>query len=290
MTAAAQGDGHVHLQLGVYVLGALPADEEFTVAQHLVGCSECTSAAADLAEVRGLLDRLDERGVSRLLEGAAAAALAPTPPAAGSVPPVPAQSAPALSDSPQSDPTLPDPTQPDPTRPDSTLTDTTRPDTARRDAARPGAGRPGSTAPSGVRPGGSRRRWSRHPRVLVAALVFTLAVGISVGTWLNNRGPADIQLAGSQTDTRSGVSITVTVTSLPGGSRVRAEIEGLTVGESYRLYAVDNQGKSQLAAAWTAQDQANAVGGDVTTPIGAITEVTLFHSSDPVVTVRLTQA
>ena len=55
------GDGgagmtHVHEDIGAFVLGALDADGEKRVREHLAACPECAAAHAELAGIPGLLD------------------------------------------------------------------------------------------------------------------------------------------------------------------------------------------------------------------------------------------
>jgi hypothetical protein len=120
-------------------------------------------------------------------------------------------------------------------------------------------------------------------------VLVALAVGVGIGAWLGGREPVDIRLAGAQTDTHSGVSVRVTVVGAPRGARVDAVVEGLTVGQPYRLYVIGDRGESQVAAAWTAQDTRHGVGGDVTISIDRITAVTLFRVDEALVTVRLVE-
>ncbi|WP_327006904.1 zf-HC2 domain-containing protein [Dactylosporangium sp. NBC_01737] len=256
---AEQGDGHVRLQLGAYVLGALPADEELAVTQHLAECSQCADIATDLTDVRRVLDRLDGSGVARLLEAVAAPPISPAPTHS-----VPAQAGPT-----QAGLALPSP-------------------------ARPAADSPGKSAPPpGRPPGGPRRRRARPTRVVVSAVALALAVGISIGAWLGAKEPVNVRLAGNDTDTQSGVSVSVTVVGEPDGARVEAVVEELTVNQSYRLYALGDRGESQLAVSWTAQNRVHSVGGNVTIPINRITAVTLFRANDTandaLVTVRLSK-
>ncbi len=255
----ASGDGHVQLQLGAYVLHALAADEEQDVAAHLAVCPSCMAEAAELAQVRRMLDRLNDHSVARLLAAAAPAEVRPAedPRAEDS----PAEASPA--------------------------------DAA---AARmPGRHREGLSprgAISALRPPARpehRRRLRRPSRSVLAAILVALAVGVGIGAWLGGRAPVDIRLAGAQTDTQSGVSVRVTVVSTPAGARVDAVVEGLTVGEPYRLYVTGDRGESQVAAAWTAEDTRHGVGGDVAIPIDRITTVTLFVADAALVTVRLSE-
>ena len=47
---------HVHEDIGAFVLGALDADAEKRVREHLATCHECAAAHAELAGLAGLLD------------------------------------------------------------------------------------------------------------------------------------------------------------------------------------------------------------------------------------------
>jgi hypothetical protein len=47
---------HVHEDIGAFVLGALDADAEKRVREHLSSCQECAAAHAELAGIPGLLD------------------------------------------------------------------------------------------------------------------------------------------------------------------------------------------------------------------------------------------
>lgn len=57
-TEAAEGGGHVQLQLGAYVLGGLSAAEEADVRAHLDRCVRCRAAHEELAVVPPWLDLL----------------------------------------------------------------------------------------------------------------------------------------------------------------------------------------------------------------------------------------
>ena len=53
------GCGHIRMDLGGYVLGALEPDEAAAVREHLERCSECVAEHARLAELPGLLALAD---------------------------------------------------------------------------------------------------------------------------------------------------------------------------------------------------------------------------------------
>src|SRR4051794_41138634 len=69
MDRAGEAHPHVHEQLGVYVLGALPPAEAAAVERHLEGCPSCTEQALNLVEVRDLLGRLRPRDVAAIIGG-----------------------------------------------------------------------------------------------------------------------------------------------------------------------------------------------------------------------------
>ncbi|MGW1056734.1 anti-sigma factor family protein [Micromonospora rubida] len=56
---------------GAYVLGALGPAERAAYERHLAGCDSCREAVAEIAVLPGLLGRLDQAGLARLLEPAA---------------------------------------------------------------------------------------------------------------------------------------------------------------------------------------------------------------------------
>jgi hypothetical protein len=61
------GDQHVRLDLGLYALGALSADEAATVERHLGRCVPCSDEAAGLAEVCNRLAYLCPHEIAQLL-------------------------------------------------------------------------------------------------------------------------------------------------------------------------------------------------------------------------------
>jgi hypothetical protein len=302
MTTAEHGAEHVQHLLGAYVLSALPADEDLVVSRHLAVCRRCADEAADLQDVRRLLDRLDDDRVARLLE------------AVGRTPSKADMSGPDVT---EPDVTRPDVTGPQVTEPQVTEPQVTEPQVTEPEAARPAPASPGApipdtpvipsrrrssptpdgpTGPPGTRPsspGRDRRRrpgrrWTRPSRLVLAALTITLAIGVGLGGWLANRDPVRIQLAGTQTNTQIGISVAVTVVGTGNGSRVDAHVEGLTVGQAYQLVAVGDRGESQTAVAWTARDRTHGVGGEVAIAIDRLTAVTLIQADGRVlVTVRL---
>jgi hypothetical protein len=58
MVSAANGDGHVQLLLGAYVLGGLTASQEAAVRAHLERFARCRAEHDELAVVPSWLDLL----------------------------------------------------------------------------------------------------------------------------------------------------------------------------------------------------------------------------------------
>jgi anti-sigma factor RsiW len=244
----AHGDEHVEHELGVFVLGLLPVEEEQAIADHLAGCARCQAETAELRQVRALLDRLDDSSIAQLRQLSRDTDPESTPP-----------------------PDVAPPREANPAR--------DRPATVSGPPGRPGSSGPPS------RP--SRRRPIRL-RVVLAALVVTLVAGVGLGSWLTSQAPVDIRLAGTQWDNQTGVSASVTVVPASGGSHVDATVRGLVAGEAYRLYAVGNRGDSEVVAEWVSTGSVEGVAGEITITTDRLTAVTLTRRDETVLlTVRL---
>lgn len=59
--------GHVRLELGVYVLGAIAAADRSAVGAHLACCADCRDELAELAGLPGLLSRVSPDNAERLV-------------------------------------------------------------------------------------------------------------------------------------------------------------------------------------------------------------------------------
>jgi hypothetical protein len=68
MTRPAPDHGHLHDQLGLYVLGALPEEERILVEAHLATCPDCRTIDVELGEVRAVMDRLTPDELHRLAD------------------------------------------------------------------------------------------------------------------------------------------------------------------------------------------------------------------------------
>ena len=64
---------------GVYVLGALAPAQRLAFESHMAGCADCRAEVNELAVLPGLLGRLDEPAVARVVERLDEAAVAGTP-------------------------------------------------------------------------------------------------------------------------------------------------------------------------------------------------------------------
>lgn len=58
MVSAAEGDGHVRMLLGAYVLGGLSAHEASAVRRHLMCCAGCQAEHDELASMTSALELL----------------------------------------------------------------------------------------------------------------------------------------------------------------------------------------------------------------------------------------
>lgn len=236
MATPSADDEHVQLQLGLYVLGMLPDDEHFLVDEHLALCAACRADFAAVSDARAFLDRLTPAQAAALADEFSpperrqdGAVPRPTrEPAAGAM--APARPAPAPR------PSAPQTPRGGPSRPASAATAR-----GRRDPAR-----------------------GRRPfRLVLSATAAALVIGIGVGAWLISATPVAITLAGSETNTATGVSMSVSVVERDGASHVDASVTGLTKGRDYQLYAVDVRGLTVVVTRWVATEDRHTVAGEV---------------------------
>ena len=237
MTRSANDDEHVLLQLGFYVLGALPADEHRAVIEHLGRCRDCYAESVELSEVPLFLSLLTTEDVEEL---ARALADSPEPSAAAGAVPAPR--------------VLPAPDQPFESPATAPSGRPSRPPSVDSTRSRPGRGRLWLTR---------RPRFTTRSRLVVSAIAVALVMGVGIGVWLNDSGPQAITLAGSQTDSTTGVTMSVTVVGQAGESHVEATVTGLQAGLGYQLYAVDRHGDTSVVARWTADGGPYTFSGDI---------------------------
>jgi hypothetical protein len=77
-----------------------------------------------------------------------------------------------------------------------------------------------------------------------------LALGVGIGVRLASTGPTVVTLAGTETDTVTGATMSVTVTGADNEAHVNASMKGLPAGVEYELYAVDATGRTQVIDRW----------------------------------------
>jgi hypothetical protein len=241
MTRPANGDEHVQLQLGLYVLGGLSPDEHLAVTEHLHRCAECRAESIELGEVPAFLSMLTPEDVDQLARefgsrGAGRSVPAPRPPTTG------------------------------------------RPPSGGRGVAGPGRPR-------------TNRALTGRARFVLSAIAVALVAGIGLGLWLRPGAPVAVTLAGSDTNTVTGVTMSVTVTGQSGGSHVDATIKGLHPGTEYQLYVVDVHGQTTIVAHWVAGDGPYSYSGDMPAPTDGIAFFTVTQTDGSVVvTVRVARS
>jgi hypothetical protein len=220
----------VQVQLGLYVLGGLSPGESAAVEKHLEECAGCRAESAKLYQVPAFLSLLTPEQVRSLSDN---------------FPPTREEEDPAsTSGMPWSEA---QPSRP-PVRVGSRSSVTNQMPPSR-------GGRHG-------RASGSMR--SRRRTALWLAMTATaLVLGVGIGLRLASDTPTVIELAGTETDTVTGVSMSVTVVGSDVSSHVSTTIKGLRPGVEYKLIAVESSGRTQVIAHWFAEDRPYAYAGDV---------------------------
>jgi hypothetical protein len=212
----------------LYVLGALSSVESGAVEEHLAGCAECRAECRELSEVPAFLSLLTQEDVRSLADEFA--------PRTQDIKEFAAVPAPRVqAGAPPSRP----PTGPTTTHP--------RPSGDQRRLPKPA----------------NLRRPRHRSRFVLAAVALALIAGVSLGLELASNSPSAVTFAGSETNTVTGVTMSVTVVGVANGSHVTATVKGLHPGVEYNLYAVDSQGHTQTVAQWLAEDKPYAYAADV---------------------------
>ena len=158
-------DDHFQLRLGLFVLGALPLDEHLAVEEHVAQCPSCRAECDELSEVPALLSLLSEEDIRTLAEE-----FAPARGRRGVAADSPPVTALVFSDlSPPSTPHR---------RPKYDISG------PRRQAGRTRGVRRRVAA---ALPSGGRRR------LVLAAIMVTLAAGVGMGAWLQTSGAEPAQ-------------------------------------------------------------------------------------------------
>jgi Putative zinc-finger len=276
MTQPPNADEHVQLQLGLYVLGALTPEEHIAVDEHLARCAQCSAESEELAEVPPFLALITADDVDELTREPRP----PTPFRGRPVRTVPARATAATRAPVTGDPALDGPAGPN-GEPDRG-TGPGRP-------ARP-TNRPSTPTPAG-RPGRRSRGAGSRSRLVLSAIAVALVVGVAIGVWLRSSDPVPITLAGSDTNTVTGVSMSVTVVGHGDQSHVDASVRGLRSGGQYQLYAVDSHGQTSVVARWVAGVPPYAYSGDLQVSTDDLAFFTVTQSDGAVVvTVRVARS
>jgi hypothetical protein len=114
------------------------------------------------------------------------------------------------------------------------------------------------------RPPRKRSRGVLHGyKFVVYAAVISLLVGIVTGVVLRPGASDAITLAGTDSDTVSGVRMSITAVGQGGSSRVTADIAGLRPSLEYRLYAVAASGDTREVTRWVGGEGRHRFDGDV---------------------------
>jgi anti-sigma factor RsiW len=241
MSQLGSRDDHFH-RLGLFVLGALPLDEHLAVEEHVAQCPRCQAECDELSEVPAFLSVLSEEDIRMLAEEFAPERDTPPVPKRH---PVVDRSAGLVRPAPPSMPTR---------------------------SSRPGDSPPGRHArprrsvrdrvAASLPPGG-------RGRLVVAAIMVTLAVGIGIGTWLQTSGSGPfvpVTFAAAATDGATGASVSIVVTGKGNGAHVEATVGGLRAGVQYQLFAVTVRGETEVATRWIGADGQSTVTADLDRP------------------------
>ena len=278
MTTVESGDEHVRLKLGLYVLGGLAPAESSAVEDHLATCAWCHAEATELGEVREFLDVLTTADIDEIAtsdrdrmirESAATSATWATNPASAHRSPL-ARAMPA---------------PPSPPNRHAAPGNTGPRSTARGKPARPG---PGNVGPDRAT---RHRRPAYRYRLVAAAIALALVVGVGLGVWFNSGTPMEVTLAGSGTNSATGVGMSVKVVGNAAGSHIEAAVTGLEPGVVYQVYAVSAGGDTQVAIRWIGAVPDQTVTGDSPIRTADLAFVTLTRGDGGVlVTVRVARS
>ncbi|MFF5173323.1 zf-HC2 domain-containing protein [Micromonospora sp. NPDC000089] len=289
-----------HEALALYLLDALDETDRVAFEDHLAGCDECLSAAADLGGVTsglGGLSAADWDGFalppasvlppaavprpSAAPDSATAVVREPATPAAGEAAiPAGPDSAPGVAVA-EAPPVVPRST-PDS---DGTAGPDGGPVTTGRRLVRPGRGPDGGTtgparaSGGGSRPGGGRSRvLSARRRLLLwagaVALAAVVLTGGIVATVGGGGGRDDLVLTATGEAPGAGVGLSVSITTHEGqGSTIRITATGLRPGLRYRLFAVTRDGVTHPVRDWTAATGPQVVTGELSPPVDQLSFV-----------------
>ncbi len=231
-------DGHVRDSLGLYAMGALSESQASEVEAHLSQCELCQNDGSELQEIAVAFALISAEEAEDIVASSA-------------------------NDGRRYERTMPAPARPS----GREQPHSRRPSTG----VRPGSDRPAATARS-------PRRWRRslqnvmvHTRVLVAAGLFALVVGFTVGLALKGFGEAPAEAAAAYADDQAtGVTLSVNAFGRDAQTSIRAMVDGLPAGHTYRLFVVTADGMSHLVEQWVSTAGERTIERDVAVPIGSL--------------------
>lgn len=142
--------------------------------------------------------------------------------------------------------------------------------------------------PATARPGRWRRRrqlilW--HARAAVAAAVFAMIIGFSVGMLLKafNSGAPIATAAAQADDQNTGVSLSASASGHGNGVSIHATVDGLEPRKAYHLFVVTGDGVAHLVQQWSSPDGAQVIDQEIAVPIGLLAYFTVVEADGRVV-------
>ena len=253
MTQYSVGRDHTQVQLGLYVLGALSPDESAAVDAHVAECAQCRTESARLGEVPAFLSMLTSEQVRSIADA------------------------------------FPPPPRPDAHRTAAHVIGVHRP-RAGSETRRPSGGGDSARTQAQARSDGSRRpptraslRLGRRTSFWLVLTATALVLGVGVGLRLASSSPTVITLAGTETDTVTGATMSVGVVGADMAAHVNATVKGLRPGVEYELYAVDATGRTQVIARWLGEDKPYTYVGDLSVRVDKLAFFTIRQNGGGVV-------
>ena len=226
----------LRLSLGLFALGALPAEDASRVWEHLAGCAACRVRSAEFAQVIGALDLLTEEEVRGLtgefgvITAEAVAEVAAFAETAAVAKPV---------------------------------------QRGQRSSTRP----PGTAGRRRWEDARGRARIGWLAGIGGLVVVVALTAGVLLGVTLGPSVPepaATATLALTGNDSRTGASLSVFVSGRPNAAIVNATVVGLPRGTVYQLYAVTTAGRTYVVGRWVSSAPVQSVAGQVPVDTGAL--------------------
>ncbi len=233
-------DGHVRESLGLYLMGALLEEQCLEIEAHLDHCEPCRREARELREVTFALALISAEEAEIL-------------------------TAPAVNDGWR--------------RGKRTFMP------SRTSRSRPASGaRPARERPISAR--AERRRLTlrsamAHARMFAAAALVALVLGFTAGLVLKSAdaGAPTATAAAFGDDQATGASLSVSALGGDDKVSVGATVDGLTPGQTYRLFLVTSDGKAHLVQQWVNSDGPHTVAPtEIGVPISTLAYFTVVDA------------